>query len=321
MSVISTGKCVVVAVALSLLGSCQSIGPIAIDQGRDRYNSVIQSTSKAQTLANIVRVYNHEPTSFMEVTEVDATQSVVGQVNGGLTNIGAKATNSTTAGTLAGKVGNVSGGAQYSETPTIRYQPLLGQSLVAQLVTPISPEALGLLVDSSWNAAPVLDFSTSYLTYDYTEFYAALNMIAELYEDGVLELVAGKSDVTKPADTTKRAPISRNSSGSVTLEVTNKAASTGANDLLVIYFLPFRPNALRNKNTKARRDLQLWVRLLRLYSGTQAKFSLPKSAKCIRGARYDLVAARKCLPTPSSYAPWRWRRQKRAVPVLSAARR
>ena len=298
MLVTSAGKFVLVAVMLSLLGGCQYLGPSAIDQGRDRYNSIIQSTSKTQTLANIVRVYNHEPTSFMEVTEVDATQSVVGQVNGALTNIGATATRSTTAGTLAGQVGSVSGGAQYSETPTIRYQPLLGQALVAQMVTPISPEALGLLNDSYWNVAPLLDFAVSYLTYDVREFYAALNIIAELSADGALELIAAKSDVTKPQDSTRSTPIGKSQSGNVTLEVTNKSTATGANDALVIYFLPFHPHASRSSLVKERRELQLWVRLVRLYSGSQPKFTPPKSAKCREITRYnvDLVEARKCLP-------------------------
>jgi hypothetical protein len=63
------------------------VGPIAIDQGRARYNNIIQSTAKEQTFANIVRVYHHEPTAFMDVTEVDATTTLAGSANGVLTNI------------------------------------------------------------------------------------------------------------------------------------------------------------------------------------------------------------------------------------------
>jgi len=95
----------------------------------------------------------------MDVTEVDAAQSISGGINGALTNIGATAAKSTSAGTLAGQIGNVGANGQYSEIPTIRYQPLLGQALVAQLVTPVSADALGLLYDSSWNVSPLLDFA------------------------------------------------------------------------------------------------------------------------------------------------------------------
>ena len=140
-----------------VLGGCQMVGPIAIDQGRDRYNHIIQSTAKEQTLSNIIRVSHHEPTAFMDVTEVDATSTFSGNVSGGVTGIGARA--DTAGGTLAGQVGAVAGGVTYSESPLIRYQPLLGQSLVAQLATPVSPDVIWSLYDSNWGIAPCVDGS------------------------------------------------------------------------------------------------------------------------------------------------------------------
>lgn len=261
------GKFISIAGTLILLGGCQNVGPIAIDQGRDRYNNIIQSTSKEQTLSNIIRVHNYEPISFMEVSEVDATTTFAGTVTGGVTNIGAKA--GTSGGTLAGQTGAVASGVTYSESPLIRYQPLLGQPLVVQMVTPVGPDALGLLYDSSWNVSPLLDFATSYVTLDSDEFYAALNIIAELYDDAALELVAEKSDVTKAKDSTKTLPLQKGQPANVTLEVTNKATSGGADDALVIYLLPFHPHATASDLPKKRRELQLWVRLLWLYLGTQ----------------------------------------------------
>lgn len=114
----------------------------------------------------------------MDVTEVDATTSFTGTVAGGIANIGARA--GTSGGTLAGQTGSVAGGVTYSESPLIRYQPLLGQPLVAQLATPVGPDALASLYDSSWGVMPLLDLATSFLTLDQDEFYAALNIIAEL---------------------------------------------------------------------------------------------------------------------------------------------
>ena len=90
MLVWRTGKLVLVAATLSVVSGCQYVGPIAIDQGRDRYNGVIQATSKEQTFSNIIRVRNHEPTSFMDVSEVDATTTLSGNVAGGVNNIGAR---------------------------------------------------------------------------------------------------------------------------------------------------------------------------------------------------------------------------------------
>jgi hypothetical protein len=249
-----------------VLGGCQMVGPIAIDQGRDRYNHIIQSTAKEQTLSNILRVHYHEPTAFMDVTEVDATSTFSGNVSGGVTGIGARA--GTSGGTLAGQVGAVAGGVTYSESPLIRYQPLLGQSLVAQLATPVSPDVLAALYDSNWGAAPLLDFAASFLTLDYDNLYAALNVIAELDNDNVLEFVAEKSDVTKAKDATS-GPLKVNPNGNVTLQVTNKAAGAGGTDALVIYYLPDHAHG-KHSGTRGR-NLELWNRLRQLYANTQAR--------------------------------------------------
>ena len=276
----SISRLVVLAGMLSLLGACQAIGPFAMDQGRDRYNNIIQSTSKEQTLSNVIGGYNHEPISVMEVTEVDAAQSISGGVNGALTNIGATATKSTSAGTLAGQVGAVTANGQYSEIPTIRYQPLLGQALVAQLVTPVSADALGLLCDSSWNVSPLLDLASAYLTLDYSEFHAALNIISELHSYGALELVASKSELSKAQAPAKSKPAGEGQPGNITLEVSNKPAGNGANDALEIYLQPFHRHAPRSEVYEEKRELQLWVRLLWLYQGTQPKFTPRNPASC-----------------------------------------
>jgi hypothetical protein len=175
------GKFVGVVGILSVFGGCQMVGPIAIDAGRDRYNSIIQSTSKQQAFSNIIRVHNYEPTSFMDVTEVDATQTFSGTVNGAVTNIGARV--GTSGGTLAGQVGSISPGVTYSEAPLIRYVPLVGQGLVEQLVAPINTDALASLSDSEWSLMPLLDLSTNFLTLDYDEFGAVINTMAELDYD------------------------------------------------------------------------------------------------------------------------------------------
>jgi len=308
------GLFIFVAGLLALLTSCQYVGPIAIDQGRDRYNNIIQATSKEQTLSNIIRVSNHDPISVMDVTEVDAAQSFVAGATSGLTNIGAK--RGTTGATLTAALGSASANAQYSETPTIRYQPLLGQALIAQLVTPVSVEALGLLNDSSWKVTPLLDFAASYLTLDYHEFYVALNIVSELYTDGALELVAAKSGLTKAPTPAKSEPKAPAAPGTLTLEVATKPESAGPSDSLDIYLQPFHPHEPRNELAERRRQLQLWTRLLWLYYGTQPAFTPQNPVRCgqigltisVRDLRawdmnlrsnrrtYNLDEIRQCLP-------------------------
>jgi len=107
------GAFALTAGTLTLLGGCQVLGPTSIDQGRDRYNSIIHSTSMEQTMSNIVRVANHEPTLFMDVTEVDAVASFVGSVNGAATNIGAEAGRLSST-IIQGRLGNAGVNLQYS---------------------------------------------------------------------------------------------------------------------------------------------------------------------------------------------------------------
>ena len=271
-----------------ILAACQLIGPGAIGSGRDRYNGIIQTTSMQQTMSNIVRVYNHEPTFFMDVTEVDATSSIGGSLMGAATNIGAKA--GTSGATIAGRVGAAQGTVQYSETPTIRYQPLLGQALVAQLVTPVSVDAIGLLYDSSWALAPLLDFSMAYLTFDYNEFYTALNTIIELDNKGGIELVAAKSGTYGSVAAKPNKPSPATSA--------DKAAGNPSkeNDALIIFLRPFHPRlnadvseqgqearvqAARQRRVHLKtRELQLWIRLLRIYMNFQSDITQSDSGMC-----------------------------------------
>ena len=259
MLVRCTLEFVLVAVTLSLVSGCQYVGPIAIDQGRDRYNGVIQATSKEQTFSNIIRVRNREPTSFMDVSEVDATTTLSGNVSGAISNIGATATKSTTAGTLAGQVGAVSGGAVYTEQPLIRYTPLLGQALVAQLVTPVSADALADLFDSGWNITLLLDLAASLLVPDFNEFYPVLNIISELDVDRALAFAATKSELTKEQSSTKSGQIG-------TLEVTTKSSSGGGNnDALTIYLHPLRwYGSRRHLETNRRNPTKIYAKELQM---------------------------------------------------------
>lgn len=260
--------------AVTVVGGCQTVGPKAIGLGRDRYNGVLHSTSMEQTMSNIVRAYYYEPPMFMDVTEVDAAMIFGGSVSGGVNNIGARAGSS--GGTIAGRVGTASGGVQYSESPTIRYQPLLGQALVAQLVTPVSVDALGELYDSYWDIGALLDLSSAYLTLDYREFYPALNTIIELNHRGALELAAANTSMTLSGQPEAKAPaISAAPSGQPASTKTAVAAS----DALIIYLRPFHRGTAPEDLAYKQRVLQLWVRLLRIYADSQPPFLSP--AQCV----------------------------------------
>lgn len=269
---------------VTVFGGCQMVGPIAIDAGRERYNSIIQSTTKQQAFANIVRVHNNEPTSFMDVTEVDATQTLSGTASGAITNIGAKA--GTSGGTLAGEIGSFTPGVTYSEAPLIRYVPLIGQGLVEQLVAPINTDALASLYVSEWGLLPLFDLSMDFLTLDYDYTGAAINIMAELDYDGRLDIVSAQSDWTRP----KNPPSGASDSGS---GASNKKTTTSASpdDSLVIYYVRSHRSAIAPRDERGKTlasDDALWSWLLSLYAGTQAgpcgPAKKPGGAKAARGA-------------------------------------
>jgi outer membrane protein assembly factor BamE (lipoprotein component of BamABCDE complex) len=190
----SRAHAVLAAILLAGLCACATVGPTSITQGRTPYNEVIHDTSSQQTLLNLVRVYNNEPPLFMDVTEVDAATSLAGTIGGGASNLGATANyKSTSAGTISGAVGSVSGSAQYQEAPTVRYQPLSGQALIAQISTPISPENLVNALNSVWDPAAVLTFSTNALTGGQSDYGAALNAIIDLENYDALIFAATQS--------------------------------------------------------------------------------------------------------------------------------
>jgi hypothetical protein len=170
-----------IVLAGAVLGACQKIGPGSIALGRLNYNEVIQETSKVQTFANIVRAYNHEPTAFMDVTQISAT--VLGQMSlsGAIGSIGA----------ATGKLGSVNiGPLEYQESPTIQYQPLLGQALATQVSTPISPDSLANLFDSNWPFASLLTLSVDRITPGYRDYFPAIDALISLDQLGAIVLTS-----------------------------------------------------------------------------------------------------------------------------------
>jgi hypothetical protein len=176
------------AIALS---SCAVIGPSSIDHGRTSYNEVIEDTSRQQALLNVVRVSNGESPLFMDVAEVDAATSAVGSIGGGASGISSIANlKSTSAGTIAGPVEAITGSVSYQEAPTVRYFPLSGQALIAQVSTPLAPEALVNLYNSDWPLAAILDLSVDRVTKGYEDYDAAIDAMIDLDKYGALILAA-----------------------------------------------------------------------------------------------------------------------------------
>ena len=170
------------------------LGPSSIDHGRTSYNEVIEGTSRQQALLNVVRISNGETPLFMDVTEVDAATSMGGTIGGGASGLGSTANfKSTSAGTIAGPIESVTGSVSYQEAPTVRYFPLSGNALIAQVSTPMSPESLVNLYNSDWPLAAILDLSVNRVTNGYEDYDAAIDAMIDLDLYGALILSATAS--------------------------------------------------------------------------------------------------------------------------------
>jgi hypothetical protein len=253
---ISGPFCVVFLLTMILTG-CQQLGPLALEQGRERYNEKIQNTSRDQLFANIIRVANSEPPLFMDVSEVDAAEAIQNTVTGGVGGIGTllglqgagpSVPTSPTAGSLSTRVvpnqaGSVGGSFQYQESPTIRYLPLSGQPLIQQISTPISVVALVNLINSDWPHLPILDFALDKLAPEPEDYYATLDAIVGLLDYSALAVTAEKSDATK------RDAAKQEIASGTNITIQTSSQDDQSPDALALYLRPYHPSQVKENIT------------------------------------------------------------------------
>ncbi len=136
------------------------IGPASIRAGRPAYNMAVQQTNDQELLLNLVRIRYRDTLYFTSVERIAATQELNQGIGGsaGLTEA------HNTIGTNAPTTGNSAltnivtktlslGPATLSvnEKPTVFYAPLEGEKFVRQMMTPMNPDMLLLLVRSGWS--------------------------------------------------------------------------------------------------------------------------------------------------------------------------
>jgi hypothetical protein len=190
-----------ISISPVILGACSTVGTTSIDWGRTPYNQAIHNTAEQQTLLNIVRVASNESPFFMDVSEVDAATTVGASISGGPSQLGATPNyKSTSAGTIDGTISFITGGATYQEAPTVRYLPLLGQPLIAQVSTPLSAEALTDLYNSDWSLPAILQLGVDRLTPGYLDYAAAVNAITALDLYGAIIIGATQSPKKKDSN-------------------------------------------------------------------------------------------------------------------------
>jgi hypothetical protein len=134
------------SLVLLTLAGCASVSPGRINLDRMDYGQVIADSWKRQTLLNVVRMRYADAPVFLDVSSIINSYSVAGRANAGATlpngpdrsvfNLGAEST--------------------WSNTPTVTYQPLLGERFTRSLLQPIPPSAVFQLMQGGWPVDVVL---------------------------------------------------------------------------------------------------------------------------------------------------------------------
>ena len=132
--------------ALLALAGCVSVSPTHVTTDRMDYGQVVAESWKQQTLINVVRLRYADAPVFLDVASIINSHTVGG-------NAGAQA--ALTSGSTPDAFG-LSGSGVWSNTPTVTYQPLLGDRFTRSLLKPIPPVSIFQLLQGGWSADLVL---------------------------------------------------------------------------------------------------------------------------------------------------------------------
>jgi hypothetical protein len=142
-----------VALLVSALSACSSIGPPTVPRDRADYGASIGDSWKEQTLLNIIRLRYADFPVFLEVAQVIAGYQLQTTVGAGVL---AQNYLSSAVNVPAAVAGTAAVGATYIDRPTIIYAPLTGNDFIKKLLTPIPPSAVLFLLQSGYPASVVM---------------------------------------------------------------------------------------------------------------------------------------------------------------------
>lgn len=127
------------ATALVMAG-CASVTPQNIRTDRMDYGQVLADSWKRQTLLNVVRLRYGDAPIFLDVSSIINSYSMTGKAT-------AKAQLPSRVDPNVFEFGTE---GTWSNTPTVTYQPLMGDRFTRSLLQPIPPSAILQLVQSGW---------------------------------------------------------------------------------------------------------------------------------------------------------------------------
>jgi hypothetical protein len=137
---------ILVVLALLAAAGCTSVDPERVTADRLEYGTVIADSWKRQTLLNVVRLRYADAPVFLEVASIINSYSVGGRASA-LAILPNK---------IDPKVLELEAAGTWSNTPTVTYQPLLGDRFTRSLLRPIPTTAVFQLLQGGWPTTLVL---------------------------------------------------------------------------------------------------------------------------------------------------------------------
>lgn len=131
------GRILVLLVTGLTVAAC-GIGAPAVKRDRFDYNTAIAQSWKDQMLLNVVKLRYADTPAFLDVSSVISQYELEGGVS-----VGASFSSGSDLLSLGGA-------AHYIERPTITFTPLSGGKFTRQLMTPIPPKGVLLLLQAGW---------------------------------------------------------------------------------------------------------------------------------------------------------------------------
>lgn len=120
------------ALALLSLVGCVRVPVGRINADRLDFGQVIQESWKRQTLLNVVRMRYADVPMFLDIASVINSYTLGGNVSAGASLQKAPSDDSASFGA----------GGYWSNTPTVTYQPLMGERFTRSLLQPVAPAAV-----------------------------------------------------------------------------------------------------------------------------------------------------------------------------------
>lgn len=145
-----TTRALLALALVSLTAGCALIGPKSIAQGRPAYNMAVQNTNDQELLLNLVRILYRDTLYFTTVERITATMEF--NKTFGANGLAEKTKTAGSSVTRALKQSlSLSSSVSLNEKPTVFYAPVEGERFVRQMMTPMNPDLLLLLVKSGWS--------------------------------------------------------------------------------------------------------------------------------------------------------------------------